>query len=70
VNLKVVVLGAASLLISQGLTESLAGRFELLRLPHWSFAEMRASFAPAFLGTDNGPEFISQAIPPSYSMKQ
>ncbi len=31
--------------IQQGLTESLAGRFELLAvLPHWSFAEMRAAF--------------------------
>jgi predicted AAA+ superfamily ATPase len=30
--------------VQQGLTESLAGRFEVLRLPHWSFAEMRAAF--------------------------
>lgn len=42
--LKVVVLGSAPLLVAQGLTESLAGRFEILRLPHWSFAEMRAAF--------------------------
>lgn len=42
--LKVVLLGSAPLLIQKGLTESLAGRFELLRLPHWSFAEMRAAF--------------------------
>jgi predicted AAA+ superfamily ATPase len=42
--LKVVVLGSAPLLITQGLTESLAGRFETLYLPHWSFAEMRAAF--------------------------
>ena len=42
--LKVVVLGSAPLLIAQGLTESLAGRFEILRLPHWSFAEMRSAF--------------------------
>jgi predicted AAA+ superfamily ATPase len=32
--LKVVLLGSAPMLISQGLTESLAGRFELLHLPH------------------------------------
>ena len=31
-------------MIHRGLTESLAGRFELLYLPHWSFAEMRAAF--------------------------
>jgi len=42
--LKVVLLGSAPLLVAQGLTESLAGRFEVLRLPHWSFAEMRAAF--------------------------
>jgi len=42
--LKVALLGSAPLLIAQGLTESLAGRFETLYLPHWSFAEMRAAF--------------------------
>lgn len=42
--LKVVLLGSAPLLIARGLTESLAGRFETLRLPHWSFTEMRAAF--------------------------
>ncbi|MEW6689182.1 MAG: ATP-binding protein [Pseudomonadota bacterium] len=42
--LKVVILGSAPLLLQRGLTESLAGRFEVLRLPHWSFAEMRAAF--------------------------
>ena len=40
----VVLLGSAPLLIGQGLTESLAGRFEVLRLAHWSLAEMRAAF--------------------------
>lgn len=43
--LRVVLLGSAPLLIAQGMTESLAGRFELLHLPHWSFAEMRDAFA-------------------------
>jgi len=42
--LKGVVLGSAPLLIQRGLTESLAGRFEVLRLPHWSYAEMREAF--------------------------
>jgi len=42
--LKIVVLGSAPLLISRGLTESLAGRFELLNLPHWSYSEMRSAF--------------------------
>jgi predicted AAA+ superfamily ATPase len=32
------------LLTQRGLTESLAGRFEILHLPHWSAAEMREAF--------------------------
>lgn len=42
--LKVVLLGSAPLLISQGLSESLAGRFEVIHVPHWSYAEMREAF--------------------------
>jgi predicted AAA+ superfamily ATPase len=42
--LKVVLLGSAPLLVQQGLGESLAGRFEVLRLPHWSLLEMREAF--------------------------
>ena len=42
--LKVVLLGSAPLLVQQGLTESLAGRFELLHLPHWSLREMQDAF--------------------------
>lgn len=42
--LRVVLLGSAPLLIQQGLSESLAGRFELTHLPHWSLAEMRTAF--------------------------
>lgn len=42
--IKVVLLGSAPLLIAQGLTESLAGRFETIVLSHWSLAEMRAAF--------------------------
>lgn len=43
-SLKVILLGSAPLLIARGLSESLAGRFEVLPLPHWSFAEMKAAF--------------------------
>lgn len=43
-NLKVVLLGSSRLLIRKGLTESLAGRFELIRITHWSYAEMRDAF--------------------------
>lgn len=42
--LKVMLLGSAPLLVARGLSESLTGRFELLHLPHWSFAEMREAF--------------------------
>jgi hypothetical protein len=42
--LKVVLLGSAPLLVQRGLSESLTGRFEVLPLPHWSLAEMRAAF--------------------------
>jgi predicted AAA+ superfamily ATPase len=44
IPLKVMVLGSAPLLIERGLTESLAGRFEVIPVPHWSFAEMREAF--------------------------
>jgi hypothetical protein len=44
VALKVVLLGSAPLLIQSGLTESLAGRFEVIAVPHWSFSEMREAF--------------------------
>ena len=42
--LKVVLLGSSPLLIQSGLTESLAGRFEILPAPHWSYGEMREAF--------------------------
>lgn len=43
-NLRVVLLGSAPLLIARGLSDSLAGRFEVIHLAHWTFAEMRAAF--------------------------
>ena len=42
--LYVVLLGSSQFLMHAGTSESLAGRFELIRLPHWSYAEMRAAF--------------------------
>jgi hypothetical protein len=42
--LRVVLLGSAPLLVRKGLTESLAGRFELIPVTHWSFPEMQAAF--------------------------
>jgi len=44
VNLKLLLLGSAPLLIQRGLTESLAGRFEIILLTHWFYREMQAAF--------------------------
>lgn len=43
-NIKVVLLGSSRLLLKKGLTESLMGRFELIRMSHWSFREMHEAF--------------------------
>lgn len=42
--LKVILLGSAPLIIHHGLSDSLTGRFEVIRLSHWSFPEMRKAF--------------------------
>ena len=42
--LHVVILGSAPLLMQRGMSESLAGRYESIRVTHWSFAEMSAAF--------------------------
>lgn len=44
INLKVILLGSSRLLLQQGLTESLAGRFENMILGHWTLNEMREAF--------------------------
>ena len=44
INLKVILLGSSGLMLQQGLNESLAGRFELIKIPHWSFSEMKSCF--------------------------
>lgn len=44
VNLKVILLGSSTLLIQSGLVESLAGRFEIIPVFHWSFEECRQAF--------------------------
>lgn len=42
--LNVAVLGSSPLLVEKGLTESLAGRFEIVPVTHWSFREMEEAF--------------------------
>ena len=43
-ELRVLLLGSSPLLLQSGLSESLAGRFEVIAAPHWSFAEMQEAF--------------------------
>lgn len=44
INIKVVLLGSSRLLLKKGLTESLMGRFEMIRMPHWNYKEMHDAF--------------------------
>ncbi len=44
INIKVVLLGSAQLLLQKGLSESLAGRFEVLKVYHWCYNEMQEAF--------------------------
>jgi len=42
--LHVILLGSSPWLMQKGLTESLAGRYEPIRMAHWSYGEMQAAF--------------------------
>ena len=42
--LKVILLGSSQLMLQKGLSESLAGRFEVTLIPHWSYMEMKDAF--------------------------
>ncbi len=44
VPMHVVLLGSSAWLMQQGMRESLQGRYEVLHLTHWSFAEMQQAF--------------------------
>ncbi len=43
-DIKVLLLGSSRVLLEKGLSESLAGRFEEIRMSHWSYSEMKACF--------------------------
>ncbi len=43
-NIKVLLLGSSRVMIDKGLSESLLGRYEEIRMGHWSYAEMREAF--------------------------
>jgi len=44
IPLCVLILGSSPLLIQHGLSESLAGRFEVIYVMHWTFIEMHSAF--------------------------
>ena len=44
VHVRVILLGSSQLMLQKGLSESLAGRFEVVHIPHWSFSEMKEAF--------------------------
>lgn len=43
-NIKIILSGSSRLLLEQGLTESLAGRFEIIYMTHWTLEEMEKAF--------------------------
>ena len=43
-NIKVLLLGSSRVLLEKGLSESLSGRFEEIRMSHWTYPEMRDCF--------------------------
>lgn len=43
-NIKVLLLGSSRVLLEKGLSESLAGRFEEIRMSHWNYQEMKECF--------------------------
>lgn len=43
-NIKVLLLGSNRVLLEKGLSESLAGRFEEIRMSHWTYKEMKECF--------------------------
>lgn len=43
-DIKVLLLGSSRVLLEKGLSESLAGRFEEIRMSHWSYPEMKECF--------------------------
>lgn len=43
-NIKLILLGSSQMLLQKGISESLAGRFELIPMAQWSFSEMNEAF--------------------------
>jgi predicted AAA+ superfamily ATPase len=61
-RLRVLLLGSSALQIHTGVSESLAGRFELLRVHHWTFAQLQAAFGydlPRYLAFGGYPGAVA-----------
>ena len=61
-RLRVLLLGSSALQIQTGASESLAGRFELLRVHHWTFAELQSAFGydlPRYLAFGGYPGSVA-----------
>jgi predicted AAA+ superfamily ATPase len=43
-DIRVILLGSSRLMLQAGLSESLAGRYELIQVVHWSYSEMNEAF--------------------------
>lgn len=76
-HLTCVLLGSSSLEIQKGLSESLTGRFQLIRIPHWNFAESKLGYnltfddflhyggypgSYRFLGTPDWYDYVKNSI--------
>ena len=48
IDLRVVLTGSSATLLKSGMGDSLTGRFELIRCPHWYYSEMKEAFGYTF----------------------
>src|SRR5574344_2039224 len=65
VNIKVLLLGSSRILLEKGLSDSLMGRFELIKMSHWNYSEMRDAFGFTleqfiYFGSYPGAAFLIQ----------
>ena len=44
IHIKVILLGSSRVLLEKGLSDSMMGRFEEIRMTHWAYPEMRDAF--------------------------
>ncbi|CAM0117630.1 ATP-binding protein [Rhabdochlamydiaceae symbiont of Dictyostelium giganteum] len=69
INLSLLILGSSPWLMQKGLSESLAGRFEVIPITHWSFQEMSETFGWSlnhylYFGGYPGPALLSHQEDP------